>query len=329
MFIIKGLNKAKRRMNKLYFILPFLFLSSLQMSAQNKHAPKPLKVGYSVSINSITPKNMSYAKSVGISCINVSLNPLVDKQGNINLSDSAIKELVNQVKKDAADAGIEISAFHMPFGEHVDLSLIDETARQKVVALHKKLLHLCAPLKPHIVLFHPSWYLSLNEREEHIHQMVKSTIELNKAVKDIGAMTVIENMTGPELYVESKGVKYERPLCRTVEETMQIMSKLPADVYAAVDMNHILHPEKLILALGNRLKFVHIADGDGAHELHYLPCSGKGMNDWTAILAALYQAGYQGPFMYECHYKDVKELTECYEQLYKQFITEKNLQLTK
>ncbi|MEC3880521.1 sugar phosphate isomerase/epimerase family protein [Parapedobacter sp. 10938] len=65
-------------------------------------------------------------------------------------------------------------------------------------------------------------------------------------------------------------------------------------------MNHIKHPERLIRALGKRLKHVHIADGTGDAENHWLPCSGKGNNDWPAILAALDEAGYAGPFMYEC-----------------------------
>lgn len=310
-----------------FFLLSLAFpLNSLAQHNTTDVIPPPMEVGVSIGIKNITLEKLSYAKSVGISCINISLNPLVDKSGNINMNDRDIKELVLNVKRIVTKSGVTVSAFHMPFGKNMDLSLINEKARQRVVNVHKKLLRLCKSLEPDIVLFHPSWYLSLNQREEHIDQMVKSAIALNKAVASIGAIIVIENMTGPKLHVERGGVKYERPLFRTVEETMTIMAMLPPDIYAAVDMNHILHPEKLVLALGQRLKFIHVADGDGAHEYHYYPCSGKGMNDWTAIIGALYKAGYTGPFMYECHYKDLRDLAPCYNFMYNKYILEEYIE---
>lgn len=314
-------------MNKLYFILCFLFLSSHPLQAQNTKDTtlRRLQVGASIGIKQMTPELMRYAKSVGISCLNVSLNQFFDKDGHFNLKDEEITEIAHNAKKAADDAGLEISAFHMPYGEHIDLSSINEAERERVVALHKKVLTLCRILNPKVVLFHPSWYLSLNHREEHISQMIKSAVELQKTVKAAGAIMVIENMTGPQLHVTRGDVQYERPLCRSVEEMMQIMGRLPSDIYGAVDMNHILNPEKLVLAIGSRMKFIHVADGDGEHELHYLPCSGKGMNDWNTILSALNEVGYTGPFMFECHYKDLKELPDCYNELYNKWVTQKKL----
>src|SRR6185437_4476987 len=254
-------------MKKLFFILSFLVVAALQLQAHNSNDTtfRRLKVGASIGIKQMTPELMKYAKSVGISCLNVSLNQFFDKEGHFNLKDEEITEIAKNAKKAADDAGLEISAFHMPFGEHIDLSAIDGAEHERVVALHKKVFELCRILNPKVVLFHPSWYLSLNRREEYISQMIKSAVELNKTIKAAGAIMVIENMTGPQLHVTRGGVEYERPLCRSVEETMEIMKRLPSDIYAAVDMNHILHPEKLILALGSRLKFLHVSDGDGEH----------------------------------------------------------------
>lgn len=314
----------KKMTNVLFIPLLFLFFNPPKLLAQNESLPESLKVGFSTSISKITPERMGYAKSVGISCIQIGVGNWVDrKKCNFTVSEKEIEREIRRVKIVTDSVGIKVWAIHMPFGRGIDLSLLNEAKRKKVIALHKKVLEFCRILKPRIVLFHPSWYLSLNAREKHIDQLLKSVMELKDAVKNIGATMVIENMTGPKLYVVSHGVKYERPLCRTVAETIKIMNKLPSDVYAAVDMNHILHPEKLILALGSRLKFVHIADGDGAHEHHYLPCSGKGMNDWMAIFDALYKAGYTGPFMYECHYKDVQDLVVCYNLMYNKYIMSK------
>lgn len=305
-------------------LLSLLLIFPLALAAQPVNpAPAPLKVGVSIGIMSITPQNMRYARSVGISSLQVSLNQLVDKSGHLKYSDSEIISQVRKVRRATDSAGIKVWAFHMPFGRYVDLSLTDQTARERVVALHKKLLDLCGSLKPRIVLFHPSWYLSLNQRSLHIDRLLQSARELLPAVQRTGATMVIENITGPELYVVRGGVKYERPLCRTVPEMMKIMDRMPAEIGGAVDMNHILHPEKMVLALGSRLKFIHVADGDGAHEYHYLPCNGKGEDNWVAILSALQQVGYKGPFMFECHYKDMRQLPACYHELYERFIEAK------
>lgn len=312
------------RINLAFIVLSVLLFTPDALFGQERTVPAPLEVGYSTSISKVTLAKMQYAKSVGISCIQIGVGHWVDrKKCTFVLSDNEITKEVARVKKITDAVGIKVWAIHMPFGRGIDLSLLDEAKRKKVIALQKKVLTFCRVFQPKIILFHPSWYLSLDARKEHVNQLVKSVMELKDAVRNIGATMVIENMTGPKLYVKSGGVRYERPLCRTVEETMKIMNRLPEGIYAAVDMNHILHPEKLILALGDRLKFVHIADGDGAHERHYFPCSGKGMNDWTAILDALYKANYTGPFMYECHYKDVKDLTVCYALMYNRYIMKK------
>nr|WP_121272306.1 sugar phosphate isomerase/epimerase family protein [Pedobacter schmidteae] len=278
--------------------------------------PKPLKIGYSISIVSLTPEKMQYAKSVGVDYVEVSLSAFLDKSANFNLTSEQIIEKVTAAKKAADEAGIRIWSIHMPFSKDIDLSLVDEDARNKVVALHTTMLKYCKILQPQVILFHPSYFLGLNERELRKKQLIKSAVALNKQVKSIKAIMVIENMLGPELQI----AKRERPLCRTVEETLEIMNRMPASIYSAIDMNHIKNPENLIRAMGRRLKTVHIADGTGKKEDHFFPCSGEGQNNWTAILSALNEVGYSGPFMYESKHKDVKDLKICYDTLYQNFV---------
>ena len=293
-------------------------MSAGNLVAQPQKNAQPLAVGYSVPIAKITAGNMKYAKSVGIEYIEVSFAAFIDSNRNFKKPEAEILSQVRQAKADATAAGIKVWSVHMPYGRHIDISLANEEDRLQVVALHKKVLGFCRELGLQVVLFYPSYYLGLNEREIRKSQMIKSAKELNEAVKEMGAIMVIENMLGPELL---KDAKTERPLCRTVEETVEIMNKLPADIYSAVDMNHISNPEKLIQAMGNRLRSVHVADGNGREENHYLPSNGKGNNNWTAILGALRDAGYQGPFMYESKITDVNELRPCYEKLYNAFIS--------
>jgi len=299
--------------------IPLISFLSLHTSAQKVNTPKPLRIGYSTHINNITPENMTYAKSKGIDCIETSFGVLMNKkERTFMLAEDEIIEKVKQAKKAADDAGIQIWSVHMPFGEKIDLSIADEGERQQVVSLHKKILEYCRILQPQIILFHPSFYLGLNERNVRKNQLIKSAKELNKYVRDIHAIMVIENMTGYKLLLPDG--KRERPLCRTVEETVAIMNRMPKNIYSAIDLNHIKHPEKLIHAMGGRLKTIHVADGDGENERHYFPCSGEGENDWPLILSALQEAGYSGPFMFESAYPDVKDLKPCYEALYNEFL---------
>lgn len=106
-----------------------------------------------------------------------------------------------------------------------------------------------------------------------IAQLVRSVGELLPDAKKIGARVVIENMLGYELV---KDGNYERPLGRTVEEVLHIMSLVPREVDAAVDTNHIDNPELLISALGRRVRTIHVSDGDGRSECHELPGPGPG-----------------------------------------------------
>lgn len=283
-----------------------------------KEQPIPLKIGYSVPLGSVKLEKMSYSKSVGIDYIEVSgLGGFFDTNRSFTKSDTEATNLMQVAKKATDDAGIEIWSIHMPFDEHMDLSTIDEENRKRVVNGHIKLLEYIKILKPKIILFHPSYYLDPpNQRDMRKSQFIKSAKELDEAVRKIGASMVVENMLGPDLMSGNR----ERPLLRTVDETVEIFNRLPNTINLAIDMNHIQNPEVLIRKMGKRLKSVHIADGTGKAENHWFPCSGQGNNNWIEILKALDEVGYKGPFMYECAYDDEKDLVNCYNSLYKQFV---------
>src|SRR5699024_1887207 len=248
------------------------------------------------------------------------INKFFDDSGDFVVSDIVIKEKIVKTKEILDETGLKLWSVHMPFSRHLDISIVDEKKREAVVAKHTKLLQVLEILKPEIILFHPSYYLDPpNRRDTRKSQMLKSAAKLDKAVQAIGATMVIENMLGPKLM---KGDR-EWPLMRTVEETVSLFRRLPDSIYSAIDMNHISDPEKLIRAMGDRLKSVHISDGRGKAEDHYFPCSDKGENDWVEILSALDEVGYDNPFIYESAYEDEKDLVECYQLLYDKFVAEK------
>ncbi|MNK50599.1 Xylose isomerase-like TIM barrel [compost metagenome] len=292
-------------------VLVFIVTFSFPVRAQQKH-----QIGFSIGASALTKKKLQQISDAGIDCIETGLTAYINKDSlTFTLPEGEMMKKMRALKQAAKETGVEIWSIHMPYGKEIDISFVEEARRQKVVAFHQQVLKYVAVLKPKIILFHPSYYLGLNEREMRIQQLVKSVQELNAAVKGMKATMVLENMLGPALLV-SKG-NQERPLLRTVEEYLTIFKLLPDDVYAAVDLNHIAQPEQLLLALGARVKTLHVADGDGKAERHYFPCDGKGENDWKAIFKALQSIKYKGPFMYESTTKDLTSYRECYKELSK------------
>ncbi len=291
-----------------------LFITGIVSCIKGK--PEPLETGYSISYKNITPERLQHARSVGIDHIEVSgMNALFDANRQLVNEKDSVLEQFSAIKAAADAAGINIWSVHMPYGKLIDLSIADEQERQAVVELHKQVLEFCSVLDAEVFLFHPSYYLGLNERQVRSQQLIQSVKELNPAVQNLNAIMVIENMLGYELL---KDENRETPLLRSVEEVVALMEQMPESVFSAIDMNHIKYPEQLIRAMGTRLKSVHIADGDGKKECHYLPCSGEGENDWNAILNALEEVKYDGPFMFECAYDDEQDLISCYQNLFDQ-----------
>ncbi|MGH2623270.1 MAG: TIM barrel protein, partial [Sphingobacterium sp.] len=195
---------------------------------------------------------------------------------------------------------------------HLDISRVDEQGRLRVMEAQRNVLQVLKPVNAKFILFHPSFYLGLNERTERKAQLQKSVIYLNQEVKGIKSSMVVENMLGPSLTVNGR----ERPLMRTVEECLEIFQTFPKDVGLAVDFCHIAEPQHLLAAFGSRVKTLHVSNGDGSAESHYLPCDPRGNNDWNTIFATLEKINYKGVYMHECKFEDEKEIVACYQDLW-------------
>jgi hexosaminidase len=262
---------------------------------------------------------MKYAKSVGIDSIEVGLTSIkVDPTGAsyvIQNKDEVIERL-QEAKKAADEAGVTIWSVHMLAGPQFEISKGNEADRKKVIELQKQIvLDLLPILRPHIVLFHPSFFIPKDEKELRTEQLIKSATELDKAVRSIGSTMVLENMNDAS--------DQHMVLMQRTADITETMNRMPGDIGAAVDLNHIDHPEQVIRALGKRVKTLHVSDGTGIQEKHWFPCGGKGVNNWVAILSALNDTGYSGPFMFEvaiAQYSDFKELTSCYDRMYRDYV---------
>jgi sugar phosphate isomerase/epimerase len=88
-------------------------------------------------------------------------------------------------------------------------------------------------------------------------------------------------------------------LGNTSEEMLILLEGLKS-VGVTLDTNHIFQEkaEEFTRKVGSRIVNTHIADDDGIDQRHWLP--GKGVRNFVAIVVALQDVGYQGPFNFEC-----------------------------
>lgn len=305
-------------MKKLLITL-FLLLGSFsgnQIQAKDKKFP----IGYALDIKKITDEKIKYIKGLGIDYIELAgIGAMLEK----NLQETTVDAKWNVRMQEIADIlkrhKVKVWSVHMPFSKHLDISRLDEEGRLRVLEAQNNVLKVLKPVKPHIVLFHPSFYLEKNVRDQRAMQLKKSVESLNKSVKALRATMVVENMLGPELTVGDR----ERPLMRTVEEAQMLFKTFPKDVGIAVDFCHIARPENLLAAFGSRVKTLHVSNGNGKAEDHLLPCDPRGSNDWNAIFATLERIKYKGVYMHECKFNDEEEIVECYNTLWNNYQTSK------
>lgn len=193
----------------------------------------------------------------------------------------------------AANAGVSLYSFHLPFSNYLDISTEDGEARSITLYTHQTLIRAGAEAGVRVMVLHPSSEpIYEDKRETRMRISRESILMLNEECEKYGIRLAVENL--PRLC-----------LCRTSEEMVRLLDGTGAGV--VFDTNHALCEDNVhfidtLASAGLKFHSVHISDyfkdSYGAlDERHTLP--GEGINDWNGILQALERAGYTGPLMYE------------------------------
>ena len=87
-------------------------------------------------------------------------------------------------------------------------------------------------------------------------------------------------------------------LCRNSDEMLDLLSADPT-LRVCFDTNHLLSedPVDFVRKTGNKIVTTHVSDCDFVNERHWYP--GEGRIDWPALMRALDEVHYDGPFVYE------------------------------
>lgn len=264
-------------MLKKIFYLGYIFIAlPLVLSAQE------LSIGTTTALwQNPTAVNMAGAKENGFEYIEVAIN-----QFYRNVPPEEVKPRIYKFKESIDSAGVKVWSVHLPFSKTLDISVLDDSLRQKNVEFMSGIIELCVIFKPEKLVLHPSSEpIENNQREQRIVNSIQSINYLRPYADKIGAQLCIENLP-------------RTCLGNTPDELLRIVSDFP-EVGICFDTNHYLtgSPFQFIEKVGNRISTVHVSDYDGINEGHWIP--GQGVIDWGKMLNDLKENGYEGVFMFE------------------------------
>lgn len=263
-------------LNKVFY-LGYIFIAlPFVLSAQE------LPIGTTTALwKNPTAASMAEAKEAGFDYIEVAIN-----QFYRNVPPQEVKPRIYEFIERIDSAGIKVWSVHLPFSKTLDISVLDDSLRQKNVEFMAEIIELCAGFKPEKLVLHPSSEpIEDNQKEQRIANSIHSIGYLRTYADKIGAQLCIENLP-------------RTCLGNTPDELLRIVGDFP-EVGICFDTNHYLtgSPFEFIEKAGGRIATVHASDYDGINECHWIPR--QGVIDWGKMLYDLKKSGYRGVFMFE------------------------------
>lgn len=189
----------------------------------------------------------------------------------------------------AKEGGVELWSFHLPFAAYTNVASPDESVRQEAVRILSDYIAKAAAIGIKVYVIHPS--VGANPDEERALRIAcakKSLAQLAQVADEQGGVLAVEDLP-------------RTCLGHTADEMLELLS-VDDRLRVCFDVNHLLTiygttHEEFVKRLGSKIVTTHMSDYDFADEKHFFP--GMGMLNWKALVEALEQADYRGPFLYE------------------------------
>ena len=254
----------------------------------------------------VTREHFAAYFAAGIEAVELSL-------GSLTLSDAYRALDFEAIVESARAEGVEVWSFHLPFAPfaEVNIASLDENIRTRTVRELSDIIRRVAKTGVSLFVIHPS--AEPNEekdRAQHMAQAKRSLAELAAVAKESGARIAVEDLP-------------RTCLGNCSEEIRELISADPT-LLVCFDTNHLLFedPVCFVRALGDRIVTVHVSDYDFVNERHWLP--GEGKADFYAMLAALDEVGYGGPWLYEIGLETPKSIARERELTLSDFVKNAN-----
>lgn len=178
---------------------------------------------------------------------------------------------------------ISASSLHAPF---VDIGLKDMDARHKAIQEILTALDRAVEIRAGILVMHVDAEQMVSRKS-----LFQSLIEILSRADDVGVKVAFENGGEPNTGVDAMVAlvqKLDRPTAGICLDTSHVcILEGPSNVAEAVQK------------CGKFLIALHVSDGDGNGDRHWLPGDPRGKIDWPSFVAALDRVRYTGCFMCE------------------------------
>lgn len=251
-------------------------------------------------------------KAAGFDCVDFNFDEYLHctmvQQGKINeVLDRPVEEVWKDFEphaKAAADCGLTFEQMHAPFP--LRQKGMDEV-NKKMFRITENCMDICSRMGGRYLVVHPvtlAYEYSKKEEHDFNMEMYQSLIPL---AKKYGIVVCLENM-----FIDQNAHLVEG-VCSDFREAAEWIDELNAiageelfgfcfDVGHANILGKNLYQS--VLALGKRLKILHVHDNDGVSDLHTMPFTfARNWNpiatDWEGFLRGLREIEYDGVINFE------------------------------
>lgn len=251
-------------------------------------------------------------KEAGFDCVDFNMdeyltcNMVYDNQIN-DIFDRPIEEIWEDFRphaEAAAKYGLTFEQMHAPFPMMVKGR---EDISDKMCRITVNSMELCARMGGHYIVVHPVTLAYECSRKEEYDFNIAMYKKLIPAAKRLNLVVCLENMFVEVNQHLMEGVCSDfRDAAAMIDELNEAAGEELFGFCFDVGHANILGKNlcQAVVALGDRLKILHIHDNDGISDLHTMPYtfmrgwSGLG-TDWDGFLKGLREIQYQGVINFE------------------------------
>lgn len=233
-----------------------------------------------VSVSDPAEASLRKLSDAGVEALEIGLRDVMKLPPDQRLAKCA------EIRAAARRADLEIWSVHIPFGKDWDISATDAAGHATAMANVRACIPVCRRLGARKAVIHASAEpIKAPERQARLDTARRSLHALAREYAAAGVQLAVENL----------------PRSCLGNTSAEILWLIDGEQRLGVcfDTNHTLKeaPEDFARKVGRRIVTLHVADYDGEDERHWKP--GEGIIDWRALVTALREAGYRGPFLFE------------------------------
>lgn len=194
--------------------------------------------------------------------------------------------LISQLSK---KYGITIWSYHLPFAPFDKINPSVRSVRDGTLVYFEELISKASKIGVDKFVVHPSGETEPQARAEALECARETFGMLAKIGKKYGATIAVEVLP--------------RTCLGNCSEEINYLISADDSLRVCLDTNHLLKEDivDFIHNVGDKIITTHVSDYDFVDEKHWMP--GEGKLDFSRVLKALKEVGYNGPWLYEVHFK--------------------------